>query len=95
MCQYGDWLKSVGGRPRSPSRMGSAKNQYPSNKGTTEVQNENGSSQVRPAAELVHNEANPTDGDVHVKGKNVKIGTSPNCMDNVPVTGVLIKERLM
>lgn len=72
VCQYGEWLKSIGGHPRSPSRMGSAKNQYPSNKDMTKVQNENGSSQVMLIADLVTNRANPTKVDLHAKGKDVR-----------------------
>ena len=94
-CQYGEWLKSASGRPRSPSRTGSAKNQNPSSDGTTEAQNVNGSSPVRPAAELVHNEVNPIEGDRHAKGKDGKTGASLDCTDHVSVTVVSTKERLM
>lgn len=45
VCQYGEWLKSAGGRPCSPSRMGSAKNQFPRNEDTNELQTENENSQ--------------------------------------------------
>ena len=55
----------------------------------------NGSSPVRPAAELVHNEVNPIEGDRHAKGKDGKTGASLDCTDHVSVTVVSTKERLM
>lgn len=85
VCQYGEWLKSVGGQPRSPSTMGSAKNHHPSNEGLTEVQTENRSSQVRLAA-VVTNGANLTNGYTHAKGKDGKLGISPVCSNVVSKT---------
>ena len=88
------WLKSAGGRSRSPLRMGLAKNHHPSNEDLIEVQTENRSSQVRLAAEDVSNGANPTDGDLHAKGKDGKVGISPVCTDVVFVMDGISTEIL-
>ena len=88
------WLKSAGGRSRSPLRMGLAKNHHPSNEDLIEVQTENRRSQVRLAAEDVSNGANPTDGDLHAKGKDGKVGISPVCTDVVSVMDGISTEIL-
>ena len=94
VCLYGDWLRSSSGRPHSPPRMGSARNQSPSSEGTAEAQNDMGSSLVKSAAEMTHNKENPIGGDVHAKGKDMIPGASLDSSDHVFVTDVITKEQL-
>ena len=75
-------------------RMGSARNQSPSSEGKAEAQNDMGSSLVKSAAEMTHNEENPIGGDVHAKGKDMIPGASLDSSDHVFVTDVITKERL-
>ena len=94
VCPYREWLRSSGGRPHSPPRMGSARNQSPSSEGTAEAQNHMGNSLVKPAAEMAHKEENPIGGDVHAKGKDMIPGASPDSSDHVFITDIITKERL-
>nr|POE73345.1 hypothetical protein CFP56_40670 [Quercus suber] len=73
--------------------MGSAKNQASSSEGTAEAQNEFGGNQVKPMAEIAHNEENPTKGDMHAKGNDMISGTSLVSLDHVSITGAITKER--
>ena len=75
-CQYGDWLKSTGGRPRSPSRKDTT------HKNTTQGNEEagrrrNNTSEGKGAADDENRgSTNPRDSDNSEKGKSMESGSS-------------------
>ena len=75
-CQYGEWLKSTGGRPRSPSRKDTA--QKTTTQGNEEAdRRQNNTSEGREVAEDENRGTeNPRDSDNSEKGKSMELGCS-------------------
>uniref|UniRef100_A0A7N2MAT8 DUF4283 domain-containing protein n=1 Tax=Quercus lobata TaxID=97700 RepID=A0A7N2MAT8_QUELO len=90
-CQYGEWLKSTGGRPRSPSRKDTT------HKNTTQGNEEadqrrNNTSEGREAAEDDNRGSiNPRDSDNSEKGKSMESGSSSDFTEQ-SITDMVVTE---
>ena len=87
LCQYGEWLKSTGGRPRSPVRTGVKM----SNDNRVDGQVRDGNLK-RTAAEGVNEQENPNEPNGYVNGKGGDSGNSPDCAESAAVTEGVIME---
>lgn len=85
VCQYGEWLKSSGGRPRSPVRGSSSLNKQPTSNVRTEFQVGN-DNRERSVAEVENTKENPTEEDVSAFGKCMDSGKIPDCTEKGLVT---------
>ena len=75
VCQYGEWLKSIGGRSRSPPRKSSTASSQTLNAKGSDAQGVIYSSET-PMSENGSTKGNLTEKDIHALGKNIKTGIS-------------------
>ena len=87
LCQYGEWMKSVGSWSRSPVRMGSNKHSGDRTEGRAGEVN-----LKRAAAVEEKNQANPTVTNGYGFGKGVNSGDSPDFVEKDSVTEGIIME---
>ena len=87
LCQYGEWMKSVGSWSRSPVRMGSNKHSSDRTEGRAGEVN-----LKRAVAVEEKNQANPTVTNGYGFGKGVNSGDSPDFVEKDSVTEGIIME---
>ena len=82
-CQYGDWLKSTGGRPRSPSRKDTIHKN--TSQGNEEVDWRRISTNERRGAAEDEKKCptNPRESDSSEKGKSKESGSSPEFVEQL------------
>lgn len=93
VCQYGEWLKSEGRQPHSPSRMGSNTNMHSTNVAKTEVQVGNANPKLS-AAKVENTKENPTEDNSHKFGKSVDSGIFPVSTEKASEIERIIMESL-
>lgn len=90
-CQYGEWLKPSGGRPRSPGKGSSSTPKQPASAVRTEVQVGN-EGWERSAADGENTKDNPTEATIDVSGRSVDSGKIPDCTKKESVTDEIMME---